>query len=76
MRDTELGAVVSRELVRRVRGVDSSFAHEPVARSSIKLAARLVEHLDSIRDVWHSQPASTNGEESGPKDSEASVEHF
>ncbi|UYV66305.1 SRRT [Cordylochernes scorpioides] len=52
LRDYELGAIVNRDLTRRIRMVNGITSHKAVARSDVKTAARLVHHLDSQKGVW------------------------
>ncbi|OQV19076.1 Serrate RNA effector molecule-like protein [Hypsibius exemplaris] len=52
LRETELGAIVNRDLTRRIRHVTGIASHKPVVRSCIKLAARLVKNLDAQVGFW------------------------
>ncbi|XP_076354996.1 arsenic resistance protein 2 isoform X4 [Tachypleus tridentatus] len=52
LRDCELGAIVNRDLSRRIRSVNGIASHKQVVRSDIKLAARIIQNLDSQRNLW------------------------
>lgn len=52
LRDCELGAIVNRDLSRRIRSVNGIASHKQVVRSDIKLAARIVHNLDEQRGLW------------------------
>uniref|UniRef100_A0A131XM75 Serrate RNA effector molecule homolog n=1 Tax=Hyalomma excavatum TaxID=257692 RepID=A0A131XM75_9ACAR len=52
LRDCELGAIVNRDLSRRIRSVNGIASHKQVIRSDIKLAARIVHNLDNQRNLW------------------------
>lgn len=65
LRDYELGAIVNRDLSRRIRSVNGITAHKQVVRSDIKLAARMIQNLDEQRCLWEDtglkQPEQTFG---------------
>lgn len=52
LRDCELGAIVNRDLSRRVRAVNGMTAHKQVVRNDIKLSAKIVHNLDSRVGLW------------------------
>lgn len=52
MRECELGAIVNRDLSRRVRAVSGLTAHKQVVRSDIKLCARIAHNLDNKAGLW------------------------
>ncbi|XP_055347029.1 serrate RNA effector molecule homolog B-like [Paramacrobiotus metropolitanus] len=52
LRDTELGAIVNRDLTRRVRFTTGVTRHKPVVRSCIQLAARIIQNLDIQFGLW------------------------
>nr|CAD7440480.1 unnamed protein product [Timema bartmani] len=58
LRDCELGAIVNRDLSRRIRTVNGITAHRQVVRHDIKLSARIVHNLDARSGLW-----SESGEE-------------
>ncbi|XP_050025923.1 serrate RNA effector molecule homolog isoform X6 [Dermacentor andersoni] len=59
LRDCELGAIVNRDLSRRIRSVNGIASHKQVIRSDIKLAARIVHNLDNQRSLWIQTEAGT-----------------
>lgn len=52
LRDCELGAIVNRDLSRRVRPVNGVTAHKTIVRSDIKLCARITHNLDVKVGLW------------------------
>ncbi|XP_077487613.1 arsenic resistance protein 2 isoform X1 [Amblyomma americanum] len=60
LRDCELGAIVNRDLSRRIRSVNGIASHKQVIRSDIKLAARIVHNLDNHRGLWTLPEAGTD----------------
>lgn len=52
MKDSELGAIVNRELKQRVRSVPGITAHRLIAKQDIKLAAKIVQNLDAKWKLW------------------------
>lgn len=52
MRDSELGAIVNRDLSRRIRPVNGITAHKTVCRSDIKLCAKIAHGLDEKSGLW------------------------
>ncbi|XP_023037964.1 serrate RNA effector molecule homolog isoform X2 [Drosophila willistoni] len=77
LRDCELGAIVNRDLSRRVRPTNGITAHKQVVRSDIKLCAKIAMNLDERFRLWVDEPApaadgkgetatdATNGSSSG-----------
>jgi len=55
LRDCELGAIVNRDLSRRIRTVNGITSHKGVVRSDIKLAAKIIQNLDSRWALWSDQ---------------------
>ncbi|XP_076041297.1 arsenic resistance protein 2 isoform X2 [Oratosquilla oratoria] len=53
LRDCELGAIVNRDLSRRIRTVNGITSHKAVVRSDIKLSAKIIQNLDSRWGLWH-----------------------
>ncbi|KAF5287303.1 hypothetical protein FQR65_LT02176 [Abscondita terminalis] len=53
LRDCELGAIVNRDLSRRIRLVNGITAHKQVVRSDIRISAKVVLHLDSKSGLWY-----------------------
>ncbi|XP_030760727.1 serrate RNA effector molecule homolog isoform X2 [Sitophilus oryzae] len=52
LRECELGAIVNRDLSRRIRPVNGIVAHKQVVRSDIRIAAKVTLHLDSKASLW------------------------
>jgi hypothetical protein len=52
LRDCELGAIVNRDLSRRIRTVNGITSHRQVVRHDIKLSARIVHNLDGKAGLW------------------------
>lgn len=52
LRDNELGAIVNRDLSRRIRSVNGISSHKQVVRCDIKLAARIIQNLDRQKKLW------------------------
>lgn len=52
LRDCELGAIVNRDLSRRIRPVNGITAHKQVIRSDIRISAKVVLHLDNKAGLW------------------------
>lgn len=65
VKDSEMGAIVNRELKQRVRSVPGITAHRIIAKQDIKLAAKIVQNFDARFKLW---------EEVGEEKSDASKE--
>ncbi|XP_057659781.1 serrate RNA effector molecule homolog [Diorhabda carinulata] len=52
LKECELGAIVNRDLSRRIRPVNGIIAHKQVVRSDIRISARVVLHLDTKAGLW------------------------
>lgn len=52
LRDSELGAIVNKDLTRRVRTVAGIASHKQVVRNDIKIAARMTHTLDLRNGLW------------------------
>ncbi|XP_052903474.1 serrate RNA effector molecule homolog isoform X2 [Anopheles moucheti] len=61
LRDCELGAIVNKDLSRRVRPVNGITCHKTVVRSDIKLGAKIAHNLDDKWGLWK-ENASTAGD--------------
>lgn len=59
LRDCEMGAIVNRDLSRRVRPANGITAHKQIVRADIKLCAKIAMNLDERFKLW----SETNGEE-------------
>lgn len=55
LRECELGAIVNRDLQRRVRPVSGVTLERPVLRADARLAARLAHLLDTRTNLWDSE---------------------
>ncbi|KAK2704796.1 serrate RNA effector molecule homolog isoform X2 [Artemia franciscana] len=55
LRDCELGAIVNRDLSRRIRTVNGITSHKTVVRNDIRLAARIIQNLDSRFGLWQNK---------------------
>lgn len=58
LRDCELGAIVNRDLSRRIRQVNGITAHKQVVRSDIRISARVALHLDTKVGLWSDEQAA------------------
>lgn len=67
LRDCELGAIVNRDLSRRVRPVNGVTAHKTIVRSDIKLCAKIAHNLDIKVGLWldETKQKSENGNSFG-----------
>uniref|UniRef100_A0A1B6E5E1 SERRATE/Ars2 N-terminal domain-containing protein n=2 Tax=Clastoptera arizonana TaxID=38151 RepID=A0A1B6E5E1_9HEMI len=52
LRDCELGAIVNRDLSRRIRTVTGLTLHKQVIRHDMKLSAKIIHNLDAKNDLW------------------------
>ncbi|CAG9857544.1 unnamed protein product [Phyllotreta striolata] len=52
LRECELGAIVNRDLSRRIRPVNGILAHKQVVRSDIRISAKVTLHLDNRAGLW------------------------
>lgn len=60
MRDCELGAIVNRDLSRRIRTVNGLTSHKQIVRHDIKLSAKIVHNLDSRVGLWNEEKRDDN----------------
>ncbi|XP_017838952.1 serrate RNA effector molecule homolog isoform X1 [Drosophila busckii] len=58
LRDCEMGAIVNRDLSRRVRPANGITAHKQIVRSDIKLCAKIVMNLDERFKLWSESAAN------------------
>ncbi|KRZ10423.1 Serrate RNA effector molecule -like protein [Trichinella zimbabwensis] len=71
LRDCDLGAIVNRDLSRRIRVTNGIAAHRAVAQSDLRLAATVVQMYDKRYNLWDDDnkanendgPSSSNGRE-------------
>uniref|UniRef100_A0A158R582 Serrate RNA effector molecule homolog n=1 Tax=Syphacia muris TaxID=451379 RepID=A0A158R582_9BILA len=52
IRDCDLGAIVNRDLARRVRSVNGITGHKQVAQNDLRLAAKLVTVFDKKTNIY------------------------
>lgn len=52
LRDCELGAIVNRDLSRRIRTVTGLTANKQVIQHDMKLSARIIQNLDAKTGLW------------------------
>ncbi|XP_075166935.1 arsenic resistance protein 2 isoform X2 [Haematobia irritans] len=62
LRDCEMGAIVNRDLSRRVRPVNGMTAHKTVIRADIKLCAKIAMNLDEKFKLWQSIASENKGD--------------
>lgn len=74
LRDCELGAIVNRDLSRRIRSVNGIASHKQVVRSDIKLAARIVHNLDEQRGLWSPDDAEAGQGKGAGKDQQSTAD--
>ncbi|CAD1479636.1 unnamed protein product, partial [Heterotrigona itama] len=60
LRDCELGAIVNRDLSRRIRTVNGLTSHKQIVRHDIKLSAKIVHNLDSRVGLWNDEKKDDN----------------
>nr|CAG4638378.1 EOG090X04A7 [Cyclestheria hislopi] len=72
LRDTELGAIVNRDLSRRIRTVNGITCHKQVVRNDIRLAAKIIQNLDCRAGLWTDDQKGKEVGESGSAFSVAS----
>lgn len=52
MRDCELGAIVNRDLSKRIRSVNGITSHRQVARNDMKICANIINYFDNRSGLW------------------------
>lgn len=60
LRDCELGAIVNRDLSRRIRTVNGITSHKQIVRHDIKLSAKIVHNLDNRVGLWNEEKKEEN----------------
>lgn len=60
LRDCELGAIVNRDLSRRIRRVNGITSHKQIIRQDIKLSAKIVHNLDNRVGLWNEEKREEN----------------
>ncbi|XP_022192314.1 serrate RNA effector molecule homolog isoform X2 [Nilaparvata lugens] len=58
LRDCELGAIVNRDLSRRVRTATWLTSHKQVIRHDMKLSAKIIQNLDTKTGLWQDNSKS------------------
>ena len=56
---------MNRDLSRRVRTVSGVTSHKQVVRADIKLAAKIIQNLDSRYQLWPDPDAEQKGQQVG-----------
>jgi len=54
--ETACGAIVNRELTRRIRSVNGVASHKNVVRADIRHAAKIIYNLDRQKGLWSDSP--------------------
>ncbi|VDP03730.1 unnamed protein product [Soboliphyme baturini] len=67
LRDCDLGAIVNRDLTRRIRTVNGITGHKTVAQNDLRLAARLVLLYDKKCGFWQADVKSDQADGSEDK---------
>jgi len=65
IREVELGAIVNRDLSRRVRTVSGLSAHKQIVLQDLKLCAKLIHELDSRYGLWDDKKSQTTEDNDG-----------
>lgn len=55
VRDCDFGAIVNRDLVKRLRNVNGATAHKTIAQNDLRLAARLCQIFDARANLYQSE---------------------
>ncbi|XP_055857841.1 serrate RNA effector molecule homolog [Episyrphus balteatus] len=76
LRDCEIGAIVNRDLSRRVRPVNGITAHSTIVRSDIKLCAKIALNLDEKFNLWDEEQKKDDENVETGKDSTSSSYGF
>nr|CAG4641608.1 EOG090X04A7 [Eurycercus lamellatus] len=69
LRDTELGAIVNRDLSRRIRTVSGITSHKQVVRNDIRLAAKIIQNLDARIGLWADEDSDAKARDGTTSDS-------
>lgn len=60
LRDCEMGAIVNRDLSRRVRPVNGITLHKTIVRNDIKTCAKIIMGLDARFQLWNDKNSESN----------------
>lgn len=60
LRDCEMGAIVNRDLSRRVRPVNGITLHKTIIRNDIKTCAKIIMGLDGKFQLWDNSSSDSN----------------
>jgi len=64
LRDCDMGAIVNRDLSRRIRPVNGISQHKQVLKNDIRLAAKIVQNYDQRHNLFQVE-AAANGKKNG-----------
>ncbi|XP_025411521.1 serrate RNA effector molecule homolog isoform X2 [Sipha flava] len=62
LRECELGAIVNRDLSKRIRSVNGITNHRQVARNDMKICANIINNFDKRSGLWQSEGEETASE--------------
>lgn len=68
LRDCELGAIVNRDLSRRIRSVNGLTSHKQIVRHDIKLSAKIVHNLDNRVGLWNEEKKDESAKQEDDKE--------
>lgn len=60
IKDCEIGAIVNRDLSRRIRPVNGITAHKTIVRNDIKLCAKIAFNMDEKFNLWDEEKGNVN----------------
>lgn len=58
-----MGAIVNRDLSRRIRTVNGITSHKQIVRNDIKLSAKIVHNLDHRVGLWNEERKEKDGDD-------------
>jgi len=66
LRDCDMGAIVNRDLSRRIRPINGITQHKQVVKNDIRLAAKIVQNYDKRHNLFQAEEApAENGKKDG-----------
>lgn len=71
LRDCELGAIVNRDLSRRIRSINGLTSHKQIVRHDIKLSAKIVHNLDNRVNLWNDEKKDENTKKEDDKENKS-----